>query len=65
MSEEPKVPEIGFVRLKTVLELIPVSSATWWRWVKSGDAPKPVQLSPGVTAWNIEELREWIRTRSK
>lgn len=28
-----------------------VSRMTWYRAVKRGDAPKPVQVSPGRIAW--------------
>ncbi len=34
--------------------LIPVSAATWWRWVKDGRVPAGRKLGPQVTAWPIE-----------
>lgn len=39
---------------KGVPGLIPVSAATWWRWVKNGRVPAGRKLGPQVTAWPIE-----------
>jgi predicted DNA-binding transcriptional regulator AlpA len=39
--------------------LLPVSVATIWRWVAEGKFPRPVQLSPGVTAWPVEAIEAW------
>jgi len=39
----PMFPEKGFLRLPQVLQLIPISKASWWRWVASGKAPKAVK----------------------
>jgi prophage regulatory protein len=61
------LPQEGYVREDQFLRsdrnpqpLIPVPSSTWWRWVRSGVAPKPVKLGPGVTAWNVGDLREFL-----
>lgn len=34
----------------------PVSPATIWRWTADGKFPKPIKLSPGVTAWDNADL---------
>lgn len=31
-------------------------AVTVWRWVKAGTFPKPVRISPGVTAWRVEDV---------
>lgn len=36
--------EGGFLRIKQILELIPVSKATWWRGVKKGRFPKAIKM---------------------
>ena len=33
-----------------------ISLATWWAWVKSGKAPQPIKLSPGVTVWRQTDV---------
>lgn len=50
------LPETGFVRLVTILKIIPVGKTTWWAGVKSGRFPKPVKLGARVTAWRVEDI---------
>lgn len=54
------LPETGFVRLATILKLIPVGRTTWWAGVKIGRFPKPVKLGSRITAWRVEDIRELI-----
>ena len=54
------LPEIGFIRLPTVLALIPVSKSTWWEGIKNGRFPKPIKLGPRTTAWRVEDIRHLI-----
>ena len=44
--------------------IIPWSSATLWRKVKSREFVAPVKLSEGVTAWRVEAVRAWIDGRA-
>lgn len=46
----------GFLRLNQVLQLVPVSSATWWRLVKDGRYPAPVKISERCTAWRKSDI---------
>jgi predicted DNA-binding transcriptional regulator AlpA len=55
-----KVPSAGLVRLSAILAVIPVSKSTWGREVRSGRFPKPVKLSPRVTAWRAEDITALI-----
>ena len=41
---------------RTQRPLIDISLATWWRWVKSGEAPQPIRLSRGTTVWRLREV---------
>lgn len=60
MTTTPTLPEHGFVRLRTVLAVIPVSKTTWWEGVKSGRYPKPVKLGTRMTAWRALDIRQLI-----
>ena len=55
------LPETGFVRLPTVLTVIPVSRSTWWAGIKAGRYPEPCKLGPGVTAWRVEDIRALVK----
>ncbi|MFO1325437.1 MAG: AlpA family phage regulatory protein [Burkholderiales bacterium] len=54
------LPAEGFIRLNTVLRVIPVSRSTWWQGVKDGRFPAAVKLGPRTTAWRVEDIRALI-----
>jgi predicted DNA-binding transcriptional regulator AlpA len=63
MTNNPDLPPTGFLRLASILAPrgpIPISKSTWWAGVKSGRFPKPVKLSPRITAWRVEDIRALI-----
>ncbi len=60
------MPDDAFVRQARLLnDVVPVSSATLWRWVKAGTFPAPVKLSSGMTAWRVGDVRAWMQARKK
>lgn len=57
------LPSTGYVRQSQLVpHIIPFSPATLWRKVKSGNFPRPVKLSERVTAWAVEDVREWMES---
>ena len=44
--------------------LYPFSKATWRRWIRSGDAPAPIKLGPGVAVWSETQLEEFEARRA-
>lgn len=44
------------LRLKDVLELIPVSKSTWWDGVKKGKFPESIKLGERTTCWRESEI---------
>jgi predicted DNA-binding transcriptional regulator AlpA len=54
------LPETGFVRLPTILQMFPVGKSSWWLGVKSGKYPQPVKLGPRTTAWRVQDVRALI-----
>ena len=59
------IPEVGFVRLREVLTVIPIGKTCWWEGVRSGRFPKPVKLSQRCTAWKAEDIHALIKTISE
>lgn len=57
------LPDSSFVRLNQLLStaVIPFSAATAWRRVREGTFPRPVRVSPQVTAWRVGEIRQWLK----
>lgn len=51
------LPDSANVRLPVVAALNGISSASVWRWVKTGRLPAPKKLGPNTTAWSVGDLR--------
>ena len=43
--------------------LLGVSDKTIWNWVKRGEFPAPVKLSPTVTVWRLSEVQAWMASK--
>ena len=41
-----------------------VNRATIWGWVRNGNFPSPIRLSPQVTRWRWSEVQEWVEARA-
>ncbi|MGS5088509.1 helix-turn-helix transcriptional regulator [Hydrogenophaga sp. A37] len=49
--------EPQFIRLSQLLELLPVSASSVWRWVRSGRI-RAIKLGPRITVFSREEVME-------
>lgn len=61
MTIFPNPNPAGFMRLKAILAIMPVSKTTWWAGVKSGRFPKPVKISDNITAWRTQDIHDLIQ----
>lgn len=59
------LPTEGYVRIPQILNVIPIGKSSWWAGVKAGKYPQPVKLSPKVTAWKVEDIRQLIEDLSQ
>lgn len=58
------LPSTGYLRQAQLLpNILPFSAATLWRKVKDGTFPAPVKLSDRITAWRVEDVRNWMESR--
>jgi len=55
----------AFVRLPTILKLLPISRSTWLTGIKSGHFPKPIRLGKRITAWRVEDIRNLINSKEE
>ena len=61
MSTMHTLPAPGsLLRLRHVLQLVPVSKSTWWAGVASGRFPQGIKLSERVTCWRSEDIARLI-----
>ena len=68
------LPETGYLRLPQIIgnpkakppipAILPIARSTFLAGVKSGLYPKAYKLSPRVTVWKVEEIREFIEKTS-
>lgn len=66
------LPQTGFLRISQILgnpkanpptpPIIPVSKSSFWAGVREGRYPKPVKLGVRVTAWKVEDIRNYIES---
>lgn len=41
--------------------LLPISAATVWRMVATGEFPQPMKLGPRTTVWSMEDIEAWLK----
>lgn len=41
--------------------LLGVGQSTLRDWIKQGRFPAPIKLSPTVSVWRVEDIREWMQ----
>jgi predicted DNA-binding transcriptional regulator AlpA len=55
------LPSSGYVRQSQLIpNILPFSAATLWRKVRDGSFPTPVKLSVRITAWKVEDIKDWM-----
>ena len=56
------IPSTGFIRLRQILEIVPISRSAWWAGCKTGRFPVPIKLGPRTTAWRAEDIAALVKT---
>ena len=60
---QDQLPAVGYLRQSQLIPaILPFSGSTLWRKINSGDFPKPVKLSARVTAWRVDDIRDWMES---
>ena len=59
-TSTPSLPETGFLRLRQVLQFIPVGPTRWYEGVKSGEFPAPVSLGARAKGYRVADIRALI-----
>ena len=59
-ADTPIVPTTGFLRLKQVLQFIPIGKTAWYAGIKEGRFPKPIQLSARTAVYRAQDIAALI-----
>lgn len=51
------------VRERERREITGVPSASWYRLMTAGQAPRPIPLGPRSVGWRMSALQSWIRAQ--
>lgn len=57
------LPDSAHVRDRVVSTLTGYARSSVWRLAKSGILPSPRKIGPGLSGWNVGELRAYLRSR--
>ena len=55
--------ETEILKLPEVLVLTKISRTSLYRFIQSGDFPRPIKLGPRARAWKKREILNWIANR--
>jgi prophage regulatory protein len=54
-------PQIRLLRLRQVLQIIPISKSAWFAGIRAGRFPAGRQFGPRVTVWRSDEIEALVR----
>lgn len=55
-STRPSIMGERYIREREIIQILPISRATWWAGVKSRKFPAGIKLSPRVTVWRASDI---------
>jgi predicted DNA-binding transcriptional regulator AlpA len=56
------LPDVALIQLRPLLhyKVLPYSATTVWRLCRTGKFPRPIKVSPGITAWRVADIRKYL-----
>lgn len=57
------LPSTGLSRAKDLLPFVGIGLSTLWKWSNEDKFPKPIKLSPTITAWKNEDVWVWLKEK--
>jgi predicted DNA-binding transcriptional regulator AlpA len=55
------VPPSGFLRLKQVLQVVPIGRSTLYQKMKLGTFPRAIKLGPRISAWRAADINDYVQ----
>jgi predicted DNA-binding transcriptional regulator AlpA len=58
------LPDVAMIQIRPLvnLKILPYSATTIWRLCRNGKFPRPTKISPGITAWRVGDIRNYLHT---
>lgn len=58
------LPDVALIQIRPLMnfKVIPYSATTIWRKCQSGEFPSPIKVSPGITAWRVGDIRNYLNS---
>ncbi|QFY42317.1 AlpA family phage regulatory protein [Candidatus Methylospira mobilis] len=54
----------SYIRMSSLITIVPLVPSTIWRLVKKGTFPQPVKLTENCTAWKLEDVQAWLDAKA-
>ena len=61
------LPDVALIQIQPLInfKVLPYSATTIWRKCRQGEFPKPIKVSPGITAWRVGDIRKYLQEVGK
>jgi len=58
------LPDEAFIQIRALVsyKVLPFSTTTIWRLCRAKKFPRPTKITPGITAWKVGDIREYLKT---
>lgn len=52
-------------RMKDLNHVIGLGKSKIYMMISAGEFPEPIELGPNAVGWPAEDVRDWVRSRSR
>lgn len=58
------LPNEALIQIRSLInyKVVPFSATTIWRLCRAKKFPRPTKVTPGITAWKVGDIREYLKT---
>lgn len=57
--------QMKVLRPTEVVKLLSISKSALYRWIESGDFPKPIKLGRRASGWTIHQIEDWLKSKQQ
>lgn len=51
---------MNLLNFKIICQITGKNRSTIWRWIRSGNFPKPINIGPNSAAWTEQQIQDWV-----